>query len=235
MKAGFITLGCKVNIYESNALKEALESKGFEVTEAEEEPLSNNNKFESGMKKDGRLNEDFAMNKEKTNQKARENFSVGQKILLKEYSEGVFPEKDGSGYERAYNFVDTFDPAKMKWNSDSIEKTTTKDAPRYLWTKKQREEWVEEHPYKLVGNAEEGSTLGSVMKMSNHFTDLMGQGKISKTALMDAMATSSEMQNTFLEASINGNYSKDEIAKLNSIMDKIYIELTKGITVNQTE
>lgn len=207
----------------------------FGVTEAESEPLSNNNKFEGKMKKDGRLNEDFAMNKEKMNQKARENFSVGQKILLKEYSEGVFPEKDGSGYERAYNFVDTFDPAKMKWDSDSIEKTTVKDAPWYLWTKKQREEWVKNNPYKLVGNAEEGSTLGSVMEMSDHFTELMGQGKVSKTALMDAMATSSDMQNTFLEASFDGHYSKEEIAKLNSVMDKIYAELVKGITVNQTE
>ena len=31
MKAGFITLGCKVNIYESNALKEELINKGIEV------------------------------------------------------------------------------------------------------------------------------------------------------------------------------------------------------------
>ncbi len=37
MKAGFITLGCKVNIYESNALKEALEEKGFEVKDASED------------------------------------------------------------------------------------------------------------------------------------------------------------------------------------------------------
>ncbi len=37
MKAGFITLGCKVNIYESNALKEALEKNGFEVVEASED------------------------------------------------------------------------------------------------------------------------------------------------------------------------------------------------------
>ncbi len=37
MKAGFITLGCKVNIYESNALKEALEEKGFTVTDASED------------------------------------------------------------------------------------------------------------------------------------------------------------------------------------------------------
>ena len=36
MKVGFITLGCKVNIYESNALKEALENEGFEVGEADE-------------------------------------------------------------------------------------------------------------------------------------------------------------------------------------------------------
>jgi threonylcarbamoyladenosine tRNA methylthiotransferase MtaB len=37
MKAGFITLGCKVNIYESNALKEALENNGFEVVDASED------------------------------------------------------------------------------------------------------------------------------------------------------------------------------------------------------
>ncbi len=37
MKAGFITLGCKVNIYESNALKELLEQNGFEVTEPSED------------------------------------------------------------------------------------------------------------------------------------------------------------------------------------------------------
>lgn len=37
MKVGFITLGCKVNIYESNALKEALENNGFEVKEASED------------------------------------------------------------------------------------------------------------------------------------------------------------------------------------------------------
>ncbi len=37
MKVGFITLGCKVNIYESNALKEALEDNGFEVKEASED------------------------------------------------------------------------------------------------------------------------------------------------------------------------------------------------------
>ena len=36
MKAGVITLGCKVNIYESNALKEALEKEGFIVGEADE-------------------------------------------------------------------------------------------------------------------------------------------------------------------------------------------------------
>ena len=36
MKCGFITLGCKVNIYESNALKEELEKRGFEVVEAED-------------------------------------------------------------------------------------------------------------------------------------------------------------------------------------------------------
>lgn len=35
-KVGFITLGCKVNIYESNALKNELMAEGFEVTEAEE-------------------------------------------------------------------------------------------------------------------------------------------------------------------------------------------------------
>ena len=29
MKAGFITLGCKVNIYESNALKEELINNGI--------------------------------------------------------------------------------------------------------------------------------------------------------------------------------------------------------------
>lgn len=52
---------------------------------------------------------------------------------------------------------------------------------------------------------------------------------------MDAMATSSEMQNTFLEACFDGNYSKEEIAKLKSVMDKIYTELLKGITVNQPE
>lgn len=33
-KVGFITLGCKVNIYESNALKNALIEKGYEVCEA---------------------------------------------------------------------------------------------------------------------------------------------------------------------------------------------------------
>ena len=32
-KVGFITLGCKVNIYESNALKNELSSKGFEISE----------------------------------------------------------------------------------------------------------------------------------------------------------------------------------------------------------
>ena len=32
-KIGFITLGCKVNIYESNALKNELESKGYVVSE----------------------------------------------------------------------------------------------------------------------------------------------------------------------------------------------------------
>lgn len=37
MKAGFITLGCKVNIYESNALKEALKNEGFEISEATED------------------------------------------------------------------------------------------------------------------------------------------------------------------------------------------------------
>lgn len=37
MKCGFITLGCKVNIYESNALKEELEKRGFEVIEAEDD------------------------------------------------------------------------------------------------------------------------------------------------------------------------------------------------------
>lgn len=36
-RVGFITLGCKVNIYESNALKNELISKGFEITEANEE------------------------------------------------------------------------------------------------------------------------------------------------------------------------------------------------------
>ena len=36
MKVGVITLGCKVNIYESNALKEALEKEGFIVGEADE-------------------------------------------------------------------------------------------------------------------------------------------------------------------------------------------------------
>lgn len=35
-KVGFITLGCKVNIYESNALKNELMAEGFEITEAEE-------------------------------------------------------------------------------------------------------------------------------------------------------------------------------------------------------
>ena len=32
-KIGFITLGCKVNIYESNALKNELESKGYIVSD----------------------------------------------------------------------------------------------------------------------------------------------------------------------------------------------------------
>ena len=32
-KVGFITLGCKVNIYESNALKNELSNKGFEISE----------------------------------------------------------------------------------------------------------------------------------------------------------------------------------------------------------
>ena len=36
MKVGVITLGCKVNIYESNALKEALEHEGFSVGEADD-------------------------------------------------------------------------------------------------------------------------------------------------------------------------------------------------------
>lgn len=36
MKIGFITLGCKVNTYESNALALALEKKGYEVGEADE-------------------------------------------------------------------------------------------------------------------------------------------------------------------------------------------------------
>ncbi len=35
-RIGFITLGCKVNIYESNALKNELIQRGYEVTEAEE-------------------------------------------------------------------------------------------------------------------------------------------------------------------------------------------------------
>ena len=36
-KIGFITLGCKVNIYESNALKNELTSRGYEVVEAEDD------------------------------------------------------------------------------------------------------------------------------------------------------------------------------------------------------
>lgn len=36
-KVGFITLGCKVNIYESNALKNELEARGLEVSEATED------------------------------------------------------------------------------------------------------------------------------------------------------------------------------------------------------
>lgn len=35
-KVGFITLGCKVNIYESNALKNELMARGFEVVDADE-------------------------------------------------------------------------------------------------------------------------------------------------------------------------------------------------------
>ena len=35
-KVGFVTLGCKVNIYESNALKNELEAKGFEIGDANE-------------------------------------------------------------------------------------------------------------------------------------------------------------------------------------------------------
>ncbi|MBQ9520086.1 MAG: tRNA (N(6)-L-threonylcarbamoyladenosine(37)-C(2))-methylthiotransferase MtaB [Acholeplasmatales bacterium] len=37
MKVGFITLGCKVNIYESNALKEEFQRRGFEVLDAEDD------------------------------------------------------------------------------------------------------------------------------------------------------------------------------------------------------
>lgn len=37
MKVGFITLGCKVNIYESNALKNELVARGFTVGEAKED------------------------------------------------------------------------------------------------------------------------------------------------------------------------------------------------------
>ena len=37
MKIGFITLGCKVNIYESNALKDELIKRGYIVSEAEED------------------------------------------------------------------------------------------------------------------------------------------------------------------------------------------------------
>lgn len=36
-KVGFITLGCKVNIYESNALKNELTAKGFEVADADKD------------------------------------------------------------------------------------------------------------------------------------------------------------------------------------------------------
>lgn len=36
-KIGFITLGCKVNIYESNALKNELTNRGYEVVEAEDD------------------------------------------------------------------------------------------------------------------------------------------------------------------------------------------------------
>jgi threonylcarbamoyladenosine tRNA methylthiotransferase MtaB len=36
MKVGFITLGCKVNIYESNALKNELTARGYTVCEADE-------------------------------------------------------------------------------------------------------------------------------------------------------------------------------------------------------
>lgn len=37
MKVGFITLGCKVNIYESNAIKNELIAKGYTISEADEE------------------------------------------------------------------------------------------------------------------------------------------------------------------------------------------------------
>ena len=35
-KIGFITLGCKVNIYESNAIKEEFQKRGYETVEAED-------------------------------------------------------------------------------------------------------------------------------------------------------------------------------------------------------
>ena len=35
-QVGFITLGCKVNIYESNALKNELIERGFSITDANE-------------------------------------------------------------------------------------------------------------------------------------------------------------------------------------------------------
>ena len=134
-------------------------------------PISDNNKSEQALAKNGQLEEGYYEEKAKAEQYAEENFSEGDQALLREVTEQGIVDPSGSKFQEDIDYiesrgvtkehkedetelesiyVDLHNETKNDWNSPVIRKTERRDLPKNLkkkGTQEEIDEWYKENPY----------------------------------------------------------------------------------------
>lgn len=199
-----------------------------------QKPLGGGNHYEEFKIKDGTATPDYYATKEAVNKKALENFSEGSLVLLNSLgrSSRYTLGDTGEGWNAYYNEVNNFNPETDIWNSPYIVPTTEKDAIGL--TKKQREEYLRTHPYKLsdwatekdVNPMEAALTFGGSLINAT----LKGTG-VSRDQLLDAINANPEIAKRFHKSVgvFDRDFSLKEINEMVSVLKEILGEIKEGI------
>ena len=208
---------------------------------AQDNPVSTDNNFVEALENNGVNTEELQEKIDEINEKARENFSYGQNVLLNDYTKRINVDSSGSQLDDAYDFIENYDSENQLYKqpfNPVIVKRTKGTGIR----EKDRQKNLEKNPYELAPYATEKDVtpLAAVLSLPEthaKYSSLLAGGKVSAADFMDAIAQSKDVSDAVKGSTnlLDRQYSTKDLEKINNSLEKIFNELANGISYNENK